>query len=486
MIFKKIRLKEGMEERIITFSQGNNLIYSSENSCGKTTLLRLILYSLGYDVPATKKIKFEKCEVEVELVCENIGDIILLRYSKEFIISKIDGKEHTYILPDDLRELHSKLFNTNNEDILNNLLGAFYVDQEKGWTLLNRGKVIGSIDFKIEELVRGLSNNDCSELIIAEKKISGTIEKYNQIFNIAKYRDEVQNKLGDIPVNTYNEEILAKISKLRIEENILKNELKEIEINLKDSNNLKRYIKEMKILIRGEGNEIIPVTEDNIIGLNDNVDFLYAKRKIVVSNIHKIRKSLKDLESEEIKENEQLKFYKTDNIAKDFDENILMLKVNSLVVKKEIEELKVKKKKINDEINKITKENNSVKKIIQKTIEKYMKELGIEDKETLKESYMFTSNLKELSGAVLHKSILVFRLAYINAIESILKIKLPIILDSPYSKEMDENNINSMMRILERDYSDHQIIIASIYEYGFEEVNKIKIKKVLIDGMNIQ
>ena len=57
--------------------------------------------------------------------------------------------------------------------MLNNLLGTFYVDQEKGWTILNRGVVIGSNHFNIEELIRGLSNRDCDKLInkMSEKMI---------------------------------------------------------------------------------------------------------------------------------------------------------------------------------------------------------------------------------------------------------------------------------------------------------------------------
>ena len=57
MIFRSIRIKEGMAEREISFSSGVNLIHSKKNSCGKTTLLRFMLYSLGYNIPSTKKIR---------------------------------------------------------------------------------------------------------------------------------------------------------------------------------------------------------------------------------------------------------------------------------------------------------------------------------------------------------------------------------------------------------------------------------------------
>lgn len=152
-------MKEGMTERVI------NLIHSIENRCGKTTLLRFILYSLGYKIPNTKKFKFNHCEIETRIKCETHGNIRLFRYSDDFIEITINGKRQTFALLSQLCELHKELFNTANTDILSNLLGAFYVEQEKGWILLKRGVVIGSIHFNIEKLIRGLSGRDCSALI---------------------------------------------------------------------------------------------------------------------------------------------------------------------------------------------------------------------------------------------------------------------------------------------------------------------------------
>ena len=48
-----------------------------------------------------------------------------------------------------------------------------------------------------------------------------------------------------------------------------------------------------------------------------------------------------------------------------------------------------------------------------KTVQKYMEELGDSEAEKMTWKYLFTSNLKELSGAVLHKTVFSFRLAYI-------------------------------------------------------------------------
>ena len=87
-----------------------------------------------------------------------------------------------------------------------------------------------------------------------------------------------------------------------------------------------------------------------------------------------------------------------------------------------------------------------------------------------------------MSGAVLHKTVFSFRLAYILEIQKVLGIKLPIILDSPSGKEVDQNNIRQMMEILKRDFSDNQIIIASIYHY-VEGEHVIEMKDRLLDSI---
>ena len=112
---------------------------------------------------------------------------------------------------------------------------------------------------------------------------------------------------------------------------------------------------------------------------------------------------------------------------------------------------------------------------------KYAVELGIGSDTTIAASYLFTSNLKELSGAVLHKTVFAFRLAYITEIERAIGVKLPIILDSPSGKEVDQENINLMMDILKRDFSDHQIIISSIFKYNFDPLKVIEIVNRLIE-----
>ena len=66
MIIESIVLTEKNHSKKYCFSSGANLIYSPKNTVGKTTLLRLICYSLGFAIPNTKNIRFEKCKTNMQ------------------------------------------------------------------------------------------------------------------------------------------------------------------------------------------------------------------------------------------------------------------------------------------------------------------------------------------------------------------------------------------------------------------------------------
>lgn len=482
MRIDNIRICEGMFERVISFSPTANLIHSKNNSCGKTTLLRFMLYGLGYQVPNTRKIRFGNCEVQMLVFSEKYGKLTLERNTSSILQLTKNGEKTTFVLPDQEDQLHAIIFNTDEPDVLHNLLGSFYVDQEKGWTLLNRGIVIGSIRFSIEELVRGLSGIDCKSLIEQEKELNRQISKYNQMASVAAYREQLQDEQGSLLNDTYEDSMDAELDILIVEQTRLKKELKRIDSTLSDNKRVKRFISEIGLIVKAPDGQEFRVTENNIVGLEDIIQLLIAKRKITGQQLHDINSRIESLNNERSKENEQLEFFKTVTPIEAFDKSISRIPLDAVSIKRNLETLMKQRKEIRDEISKSTSMNNAMSKEISETIIRYATELGVGDKDSLSPAYMYTSNLKELSGAVLHKMVFAFRMAYIKAIESKLNIHLPIILDSPSGKEIDQDNIALMMNIIKRDFPDNQIIIASIYDYYFDEQNVIEIEDRLINS----
>lgn len=73
-------------------------------------------------------------------------------------------------------------------------------------------------------------------------------------------------------------------------------------------------------------------------------------------------------------------------------------------------------------------------------------------------------------------------MAYIIEVQKYLGILLPIVLDSPSGREVDQKNIEDMFDILNDEFRDNQIIIASIFKYNRFDVDElIEIQRNLLE-----
>lgn len=465
MKFKSIYISRGLFCTERFFEPGFNLVFSEKNSVGKTTLMRCILYGLGYSVPGTKKFNLEACNIKVVLEKDDGGIITLNRSTSNSIELEEGDIQLSYALPVQLKELHEKIYGTDNEDIVNNLLGAIYADQEKGWTLLNRGKAIAGVHFNIDELIRGLSGRNCADILLRKKKVEENLKKYKQILNIAEYRESIASASVSFTQDSYNRERLLKLDQFKVERESIKKEIKRLDENIKSNKKAIELINDMKLVIKLDSGEEICVTRDMVVGASDSIDLLRAKKKLLIPRLERIIKEIEALELEIKDEEQQLSLFPTESLADVFDRKMSEVDISPVDVKRVISDLEKERKALKDQISQFTNNSNDVTQSMIKTVQKYMGELGDTDAEKMTWRYLFTSNLKELTGAVLHKTVFSFRLAYIIEIEKALGIKLPILLDSPKGKEIDDINIGKMMQILQRDFPDNQIIIASIYHY---------------------
>ena len=462
MRFDYIKITEGMYQRTIEFSDKNNLIFSKENSQGKTTLLRLMMYSLGYKIPNTKSIKFDNCHVESKVFVKDHSYIISRQGCYLEIIDQ-DGNVKEFVLQDEQDQLQKYLFDIDNVDVLHNLLGCFYVDQEKGWTLLNRGVVIGSNRFNVEELLRGFVNRDCQELNKEIKNIKHELLKYKKMLDIAEYRQQMFEEQGSIVYENYDENTEKEIDNLRVQKGIFEKELRNIRKSYEENQSFKKYIEKMKLTVITNDGEEIPVNAKTIKNYNDINELLKARLRIVSAEIASIDKKIQDLDR--VIEDTQISFVTTNSILQEFDKKISAFDIDYKTVQKIITALEKRKRALTTERTIRTKQNNEHLTSIYKNIEKYAKELNLEKYINLRTDFVFTHNLKELSGAILHKIVFAFKLGFIIEAEKYLGYKLPIILDSPSGKEVDPENIEKMFEILNRDFSENQIVVASIHQY---------------------
>ena len=66
MFIKELKLQEGMFSSSDTFEK-TTLIYSQKNTKGKSTYLRLMFYSLGYQIPSMKGVDYSNINTELVL-----------------------------------------------------------------------------------------------------------------------------------------------------------------------------------------------------------------------------------------------------------------------------------------------------------------------------------------------------------------------------------------------------------------------------------
>ena len=479
MRIEVLTIHDGVFSKGFSFSEGNNIVHSQRNSVGKTTLLRALLYSLGYSIPGTKKFSLDKHEIEVVVVNDNGQRFKLVRKNANYLICDNGESIRSFCLPEQAVELHAMFYNTEDINILDNILGVFYLDQEKGWTLLNRGTVIGSNHFNVEDFIQGLSGRDCSDLKRRKSRLEQELTKYSQISNVTKYKESLEKAEGSILKENPDDELNTQIRLRQIELSRIKSELARIDRTLQGNRQVKRFVDEMKLTVVTPNGDYIKVTADNILDLNDSIDYLIAKRKIKTVEQNRILAAIETLK--EKKKDREIVFFNVESIADAFDEMVMQFPYGYAKVESIKENLQKQLKEVKTLITERTKHNNTVLNSIYSNVIKYAEELGVTEDGNMPRSYLFTSNLKELSGALLHKTVFAFRLAFLLEVKKMVGVTLPIILDSPSGKEVDPDNVKKMIDILKRDFADHQLIIASIFEYNLPEENRIEIKKRLLE-----
>lgn len=480
MIIKKIELFEGMDSSLDKFDDGFNLFTSkNENSVGKSTYCRLIFHSLGFPIPSTEEINFDKIVSIVQLVERN-KTFIITRRNKDLLV-EIEQEDFSknYKLPEEHISFLSFLFGCENIRILKNLLGLMYIDQEKGWTLLNRGKVIGNYRFSIDELISGLKNIDCEELFNRREIIESQIEKYNSLININTIKEQYYKENNNLEITLLAHEIKKDIASVQLEIDSINNKLKEINSVINQDKTFFDYIESMNLYFKSqEGN--IKITRDKIEN-SCNIEYLKAYKSILNNEIFKLEKNKTNLVNnyEKVAYGQQNIFNENINVdvEKGLNNQLSSLNLDITSIKRLLEENKVELQAINIKIkNKIRQGNEYIRLIYDKFLSN-AKDLGVEKSISDKIDYIFTNDLKCRTGATFQKLIIAFKIAVLEVVEDVLETKLLFVVDSPKAKELDDKNTQLLMNFLKNQLSNNQVLIFTIYS---EEDLHIKFNKKII------
>lgn len=468
----------GDNQKIFAFIPGVNVVFSQKNSVGKTTLLRMLMYALGYPIPNTRGIRFSDYETILTVIGANGNEFILTR-NHDYIEIAHDGTEKGYSLPTEQSEIHALIFGIENLEVVDNLLGTFYVDQEKGWTLLNRGKVIGNIHFSLEALLRGLSDKSNDELSQRLAIVKRELRKYRHMLDVAKYKAEI-NKLGEtVYSDSPADEIDTALEVLYCKRKPLEEELCRIKSVVRKNSSFEKYITSFRLRVKTPDGDEIPVNKDTLVGYADNAHLLVAKQRIICEQLAAIDKKIHLLETKQGKEST---LFEVKSSLEQFDSEISKIDIDALATQRIIAKLKKEQEELEELIITSVKQNNPLVAELHDLISQYATRLGLDEKYvSARNDYIFTNDLKSLSGAIFHKVVFAFKISYVTLVRNHTGVCLPIILDSPSGREVSAENVNEMMAILAEDYAEHQIIIASIYNsYNFADKNIIELQNRLL------
>lgn len=444
------------------------LIHSSLNMTGKTTFIRAILYSLGYNIPDTQMVRFKDYTFKLNVLVKN-KQFSLIRDNN---IIKINDNE--YDLPSDRYLAHQYLFDTTNQGILYNLLATHYFDQEKGWTLLNRGTIIGENKFNIESFFRALNGHENLELINKIDYLETQVRKYKLMFDVGKYQEKVNEEgLKQVSYTTRDEEIEIRLSSLRFREAEIDAEISSLNKVINENKSFVKYIEKKRLTVDYE-DITIPVNSKTLTYFSENDDYSLERKKMLINERIKIKNEISQLL---VEENQTRSLVDIKDQIELFAEKLSNIDIDVLQMERIINELKKEKQNLEKILQDQTQHNNEWINDFFHIVHSYIDELELPFE--MKKLMIFTRKLKGLSGAILHKLVFSYKLGYIKLIEKNLGIKLPIFIDSPNGREVNQQTILKMMEILKRDFSDYQIIIASIHDYkkDFERFIVIEMKR---------
>ena len=78
-----------------------------------------------------------------------------------------------------------------------------------------------------------------------------------------------------------------------------------------------------------------------------------------------------------------------------------------------------------------------------------------------------------------------FKLAYVKLIKEKTGIILPIVLDSPSGREVEYKTVENMLKLIQRDFPEHQLIVASIHDYDLSDKKIIEFKDRLFSHTDL-
>lgn len=513
--------------RKFSFKEGINIITSSDNHVGKSSLIKSLYYTLGAEVQFDDTWNKLSKIYSLKFNFNNI-EYRIIRYIKTFALFKSDQlllitNEVSKELAPKLKEIFDfgiYLPNKKNKSV--ELAPPvfsympYYIDQDSGWIEIynsfnnidqyRKDDRLKSLYYHLgiynEDIIKLLSDKDNANKELEEKEIES--EKIQNVI------ETLTNESNNIIPATNIEELernleisKSKITKLIKLAGLKRNEIQKFETLLYDHKFQLALVEKKQEIVLNEkntenkfscpkcgyilNNEIFKIVQIN----HGLITKKYATEQIVYQ-IEKLESELKIKKEEYISLQEQLK--SEENISVDNKNNYeryltqrgLEKTINSLNIK--YQETIIQKNKLAETIKTI---NKKLKELPNKEeIEKKYKELVIHN---LLQLGAWEPNYEDKigilkpikgQGTLLNKTILAQEVALFQTMDELdLKVnKFPFVIDSPRGNEASELSSKEILKLIVNIDSLRQIIISTVdfenYQQDLNYTGNIKITKL--------
>lgn len=495
---------KNLEAANFSFGKGNNLIISDDNTQGKSSLLKSMYYTLGFDVrqfPSGWNYKDMYFQLEIEI---NKNKYTITRQQDIYRVNDVENsmnvKEYSMWLQEKL-DIDMRLLNTRTRELFKAYSSAiilpFYIDQDDSWdgglykNVSDTMYQYANIPSDIFKSVFSLSSLKLLEL--QNKKTIVTKEKKTVVLTIEGLTNafkDYEKEHEDLPqVSKFDKEKLEKdiqrYLKIQNEFNnkVIKHKIKLLTKNseldrhkqdLKELEQILRMTKGRKREIQAECNYCHSklTTEQSLTRLdlsNNEIEILLLKdeyEKIV----DKLKTEIMEIEGEKnVLDNE------IENIRVNLNKSRELLTVEDYVdasakmkasneLRKLLDRQILIKNELENEIKELTKEINKIRKATKELEEKIQKEydtLIVEMKKTI--SNLDIEELKFLefksipgSGIDKNKKFLGHYLVYISLLKKYSNYKIPLCMDSFIKNEISDISEVKMFEAIDKYFFDEE------------------------------
>ncbi|HJE45253.1 hypothetical protein [Levilactobacillus namurensis] len=476
------------------FSETNNLISSNgKNTRGKTSLIRFLIWGLGFNVALTNHFKPMYSETLITLKKSPI--LSINRKGNKIVLTFVD-KKHQFILPNDENQVHKLVFPEIPSKILPQLLGFIYFDQDGGYKAWNRNTVtqrLGndrSYKISIESLLAILGKIDYESYFNMQSSLEKVKKETTSFTNLLDSLHLSQLNSSDLR-NSVQKNILDlndDISKKELELSQIKEKRSIYSSSLRDQKNFNRLLKKLSIKIKN-GKNIIDVTNENIIQdkhLNTRLtefEKYYRYQENTLSRELSVLKEKRDVLIATSPNNEDVStLFTSENNFKRLT-NLLSVSGISLEDTKAATatiSIASRDNKIQF-LNKI--KNTSAYSGIWNIIVSLSSKVGLSSSINHRNNRLLATKVSE-SGARRSLTVIVYRLGILKYLHDVYNAQLPLIFDSPASSEMDTDNLDILLTMITTQFSNFQIFIATNQETEISFSKKIIILNGVVDTKN--